>query len=77
MNFEFSIGWMIAGIAIALCGGLIVLFYRQISHGMASGVASYDRVKLFGVVTIAIGLILTANLHTLILGWLVSIIFQR
>ena len=77
MNFEYSIGWAIGGLLIALAGGLIVLFYKQISDNMASGIASYEKVKLFGVITIVIGLIITANLHTLLLGWLVSLIFNK
>lgn len=77
MDFEFSLGWMFGGLAIALAGGLIVIFYKQIADNMASGVSSYERVKLFGIITIAVGLICAANLHTLILGWLVSLIFKR
>lgn len=77
MDFHYSFGWMIGGLVIALAGGLIVLFYKQIADNMASGVASYGRVKLFGIVTIVIGLVVTANLHTLILGWLVNLVFNR
>lgn len=77
MDFEFSVGWMFTGLAITLVGGLIVVFYRQIAHGMASGVASYERIKLFGIITAVIGLIITANLHTLILSFLVSLIFGK
>ena len=77
MDFEFSIGWMFAGLEITLAGGLIVIFYRQIAHNMANGVASYERIKLFGVITVVIGLIITANLHTLILSFLVDLIFDK
>ena len=77
MDFEFSIGWMLAGLAITLAGGLIVIFYRQIAHNMANGAASYERIKLFGVITAVIGLIITANLHTLILSFLVDLIFDK
>ena len=77
MDFEFSVGWMFGGLAIALVGGLIVLFYKQIADNFANGVSSYGHVKLFGVVTVVIGLIITANLHTLILGGLVHLIFGK
>lgn len=77
MDFEYSFGWMIGGLVIALAGGLIVVFYKQIADNLANGVSSYDHVKLFGIITIVVGLIVTANLHTLILGWLVSIMFGR
>ena len=77
MDFEFSIEWMLIGLLITLAGGLIVVFYRQIAHGMANGVASYGRIKLFGIITVVIGLIITANLHTLVLSFLVNIIFGK
>ena len=77
MDFEYSFGWMIGGLVIALVGGLIVVFYKQIADNLANGVSSYDHVKLFGIITIVIGLIITANLHTLILGWLVNLMFGR
>lgn len=77
MDFEYSIGWMFGGLLIALIGGLIVLFYKQIADNMASGVASYGRVKLFGIITVVVGLLITANLHTLILSFFVNIIFKH
>ena len=47
MEYSFSIGWLFGGLAIALAGGLIVIFYKQIADNLANGVSSYDHVKLF------------------------------
>lgn len=77
MDFTFDFGWMIGGIVITIAGGLVVIFYRQIAENMANGVSSYDKVKLFGIITIVVGLLVTANLHTLLLTWLVSLMFGR
>ena len=77
MSYEFSIGWLIGGLAITIVGGLIVIFYRQIADNFVNGVSSYDKVKLFGIITIVVGLICTANLHTLILTGLVNLLFNR
>ena len=77
MEYEFSIGWLFGGLLIALVGGLIVIFYKPIADNLVNGVSSYDKVKLFGVITIVVGLICTANLHTLILSWLVNLMFGR
>lgn len=77
MDFTFDFGWMIGGLFIALAGGLIVIFYRQIADNLASGVSSYDRVKLFGIITIIVGLLITANLHTFILTLITNLIFKR
>ena len=76
MDFEFSVGWMLGGLAIVLIGGLIVLFYKQIADGLANGVSSYDRVKLFGILTAVLGLLMASNLLPVILTWLVKLIFR-
>ena len=74
MDFTFSIGWLIGGLIIAAAGGAVVYFHQPIANNLASGVRSYDRVKLFGVIIIAIGLIVAMNLHTFLLTLLVNII---
>ena len=74
MDFTFSIGWLIGGLVIAGAGGLIVVFYQKIADFLANGVSSYDHVKLFGVITIIVGLLVAMNLHTLILTLLVNFI---
>ena len=77
MDFTFSFGWMAGGLAIALAGGLIVIFYQQIADNLVNGVSSYEKVKLFGVITIIIGLLITANLHILILTLITNLLFNR
>lgn len=77
MDFTFDFGWMAGGLLIALAGGLIVVFYRQIADNLANGVSSYDRVKLFGIITIVVGLLITANLHIVLLTFLTNLLFHR
>ena len=77
MDFTFDFGWMAGGIGITLAGGLVVIFYRQIADNLASGVSSYERVKLFGIITIVIGLLVTANLHIFVLTLLTNLLFGR
>ena len=77
MKYTFSLGWMFGGIAIIIAGALVVIFYRQIAENLANGVSSYERVKFFGVITIIIGLLVTANLHTFLLGLLAKLLFGR
>lgn len=77
MDFTFDFGWMVGGLFIALAGGLIVIFYRQIADNLANGVSSYERVKLFGVITIIVGLLITANLHIFILTLITNLLFKR
>lgn len=74
MDFTFSIGWLVGGLVIAVAGGIVVFFYRQIADNLANGVSSYTNVKKFGVVTIIVGLLVAANLHTFLLTLLVKLI---
>ena len=77
MEYSFDIGTFFIGLLIAAAGAAVVVFYRQISENLASGVMSYDKVKLFGLIFIGVGLIVMMNIHTLILNWLVGLIFRR
>lgn len=74
MDWKFSFGWVFLGLLIFSTGGAIVLFYRQIADNMASGVASYGRVKFWGLVIAGLGLIIMTNLHTLLLTLFVNLI---
>ena len=74
MDFTFSFAWMGIGLLIAAAGGAVVYFHQPIADNLANGVKSYDHVKLFGVITTVIGLLVAANLHTLVLTLLVNII---
>jgi hypothetical protein len=76
ISWEFSVGWFVLGLLILIAGGLVVIFYRQISENLASGVSSYDRVKLFGLIGCGVGLLIMMNLHTLLLRFFVSLIIR-
>ena len=77
INWSFNFGWVIFGLLIAAAGTAVTVYYRQIADNMAGGINSYDKVKLFGIIAIIVGLLVMANLHTLILSVLVQIIFKR
>ena len=77
MDFEYNFGWMIGGLLITLAGGLIVFFYRPIAENLANGVSSYEHVKLFGVITIIVGLLITANLHIVVLSLITNLLFGK
>lgn len=77
MDFTFDFGWMFGGLGIALAGGLIVVFYKQIADNLANGVSSYEHVKLFGVITVIVGLLITANLHIFLLQLIVKLLFGK
>lgn len=76
MDFKFSFGWMAVGLLITLAGALIVVFHQQIANTLAHGVSSYDHVKLFGVIMVIVGLLVTSNLHTFVLSLITNLLFS-
>ena len=75
MDFTFSIWWFLAGVAIFAIGLVITRFYKQVADNLVFGVASYNKVKLVGVITSVAGLVIMFNLHTLILDLLANVFF--
>ena len=73
--WTFNVGWMMIGLLIFAAGGAIVALHQKIADSMMAGVVDYQKVKLVGLIVIGLGLIIMINLHTLILSWLVSLIF--
>ena len=74
MQWTFSWGWFFGGIAIAIAGLIMVKFHRQIADNLAGGIQSYDKIKLWGVVAVVGGFIVMANLHTLLLAFILHLI---
>lgn len=75
-GYQFSFGWMVAGLAITLAGALVVIFYRPIAENMANGVSSYEKVKLFGIIAVIIGLLTTSNLLLFVFDLLFGFLFK-
>lgn len=67
---------MVAGLAITLAGALVVIFYRPIAENMANGVSSYEKVKLFGIIAVIIGLLTTSNLLLFVFNLLFGFLFK-
>jgi len=74
---NYSFGSLIMGVICLIAGTLIVVHHRKIAETMANGVASYDKVKLFGLCACGIGIILIANLHVAILNLLLHLIMPN
>ena len=77
MEYTFSWGAFFFGILIMLGGGALTIWYRQIADGLGSGVASYDKYRLYGLIACGVGMIVMLNLHTIILGLILSQFFGR
>ena len=77
MEYEFNLGWMMVGLVITIVGALVVVFYRPIADNVANGVSSYDKVKLFGIITIIVGLLTTSNLLLFILSFIFGLLLGK
>ncbi len=70
----YNIGYFFGGVALLVAGILIVVHHQKIADNFASGVSSYNKVKLFGLGACLLGIIFIANLHILILNFLLHLI---
>ena len=77
MEYEFNLGWMMVGLVITIAGALVVFFYRPIAENVANGVSSYDKVKLFGIIAIIVGLLTTSNLLLFILRLIFGLLLGK
>ena len=77
MEYEFSWVWFFIGILILTSAGCLTVFYRQIANAIGSGVSSYERYRLYGLLGCFLGVAVMLNLHTLLLNWLFGMLFSR
>ena len=75
MNYEFSWGWFLVGIIILIAGAVFVRYYQWFADNFGSGVGSYDKFRLYGLIACIVGLIVAVSLHTTILRFVLGAIF--
>ena len=75
--YEFSLGSFFFGLLILAGGVALMLWHQWIADNFGGGVSSYDRYKLWALIACGVGFIVMLNLHTLILGFIFSQIFDR
>ena len=75
--YEFSWGWFFIGFLIVVGGVVFVRFHQWAADNFGGGVSSYDRFKLWAVITCIVGVLVMLNLHTFILKSLLSNLFPH
>ena len=75
--YEFSIGWFFAGLIILIAGVAFLKWYQVIADNLGGGVVSYDRYRLWALITCALGFIVMINLHTMLLQWFFGMLFHH
>ena len=73
MNYEFSVGAFFLGILIVAISAVVLRWYQPIADNLSSGVSSYDRFKLAGLIGVIVGFVVMLNLHSIILEALVGL----
>lgn len=76
MAYEFSFASFFLGFIIVTVGAAFMLWHQIIADNLGSGVSSYDRFKLWALITCVVGFIVMLNLHWFILGNLLISIFH-
>ena len=75
MSYEFSFGSFFIGLLILGVGVAFVRWYQPVADNLGSGVSSYDRFRLWALITCGAGFLVMLNLHIFILGWFFSMLF--
>ena len=61
--------------AAIIAGALLTRFYKEVADNIGSGVASYERYRLVGVLVCVAGVIMMFNFHNLVFGFIAYMIF--
>jgi len=75
MTYEFSVSSFFIGLIILAVGVTFVRFHQWVANNFGSGVASYDRYKLYAFIACGVGLLVMVNLHAVILTAIGQAIF--
>lgn len=73
--YELSLGSFFLGLLILAAGVAFVRWHQWVADNFSGGVGSYDRYKLYAIITCVVGLLVMINLHAVVLGALVRAIF--
>jgi hypothetical protein len=73
--YEFSVSWFFIGLIVLAVGVAFVRWYQWVADNLGSGVMSYDRYRLYALITCLVGFVVMVNLHTTLLRWFFGLLF--
>ncbi len=76
MHYELSFASFFIGIIILIIGVIFVRFHQWVADNFGGGVSDYEKYRMWAFITCMLGLVVMVNLHAVILGWIVSLIFH-
>jgi hypothetical protein len=75
MDITFSWAWFFGGLGIIIASVVFLRFHEFVANNFGSGMADYERYKLYAVIAAGVGFLAMLNLIPIILGLLVSSLF--
>ena len=77
MEYELSLGSFVIGLMILAVGVVFVRFYQWVADNFGGGVGSYERYRLYALLTCVLGVVVMINLHAMLLTWFFGLFFSR
>ncbi len=77
MEYTFTWGWFFIGLIVLAASVALTVWHRVIADNLGSGVVSYDRYRLAGLIGCALGIVVMLNLHTFLLVLFFSQLFGQ
>jgi len=75
MDITFSWTWFFGGLGVIVASVIFLRFHEIIANNVGSGMADYERYKLYAVLAACVGFLAMLNLIPIILGLLVGSLF--
>ena len=76
MDYTFSWGMLFLGFFLMIAGAAVTIFHQQIIDFLGGDMGDYDKLKLGGVITVAVGFLTATNLLPFILITIVKALFH-
>ena len=70
---KFSLGGFMFGAIAMIIGILMVRFYKEIADNLAGGIATYDRIRMWGVGVAIFGVLMMFG----VVQWLLILILRQ
>ena len=75
MDITFSWGWFFGGPALIIAAAIFIRFHQWVADNFGSGVADYERYKLFAVIALGVGFAAMLNIVPIFLDFVFTMIF--
>ena len=75
--YEFSTEALVSGLIIIVLGTAFIYFHKPIADNFGGGLGSYQKYKLYGVIAVVFGFLISFNIPQFLLNQVLSVFFSR